>query len=440
MSTVLRSPPPARPATNDLVTVQLSQLKVGAILHAPIYDAHSERCPLLLSAGSELTVGQIRALERRGVTQVRIHVHEVERVTDEARAPTALSPHQRAVLRQAARHAETQPVARKPAVAGWRCERDSYLHEVRPPARPERDVQLAVEFEQIYENQVRAATTMFREFTESGNVNAKQVEDIVIEQLREMAIDLDEFLSRGLRPIVCDYPSRHSLQCAMLASSVGMTMGLRKDDLVELSFGCLLHDAGMLLVPEHLRLNDGPLDMGDRLEVQKHSTYAADLLSNRNDVSHAAKMVVYQMHERMNGSGYPRQRQGQQIHLFARIAAVADTYLAMVSPRTYRDGLEPYQAVEKLLFATRKGLFDPSVVRGLLHTVSLFPIGSHVQLSDGRIGRVIRGNREHFARPVVEISEPCGSLPASEIIDLTKAPELSVTGTVDACALPWLRA
>jgi HD-GYP domain-containing protein (c-di-GMP phosphodiesterase class II) len=435
---VLRSPAPSRSQSGELVTVQLTQLKVGAILHAPIYDAHSDKSPLLLSAGSELTIGQIRALERRGVTQVRIHVHEVERVTDEARAPNALSAHQRDVLRQAARHAQSQPVTRKPAVAGWRCERDSFLNEVRPPAGLERNEQTAAEFERTYENQVRATSTMFREFTESGKVNAKLVEDIAVEQLREMAADLDEFLSRGLRPIHSDYPSRHSLQCAMLASSIGMTMGLRKDDLVELSFGCLLHDAGMLLVPEHLRLNDGPLDIGDRLEVQKHPTYAADLLANRNDISHAAKMVVYQMHERMNGSGYPRQRQGQQIHLFARIAAVADTYLAMISPRTYRDGLEPYQAVEKLLFATRKGLFDPSVVRGLLHTVSLFPIGSHVQLSDGRIGRVIRGNRDHFARPVVEVVDSSGELPAVEIIDLSKMPELSVSGTVDASALPWL--
>jgi len=434
MPTVTRGPTATR-SFHDLVTVQLTQLKVGAVLNAPIYDAKGDKGPLLLSAGSELTVGQIQALERRGVTQVRVHPAELERITDAARAPAALSTHQRAVLRQAARNATVKPVERKASVSGWRSAPDSFFHELRAPATPERDPQLAAEFERSYDNHLRTTHVVFTEFIQEGKVNAQQVEDMALEHLHHIATDIDEFLSRGLKPVEKDYPSRHSLQTAMLAAAIGTTMGLRKDDLVELTFGCLLHDAGMLLIPEYLRLNDGPLDVGDRLQLQKHPAYAADRLTHASNVSHGAKMVVYQMHERMNGSGYPRQRQGQQIHPFARIAAVADTYLSMISPRAYRTGMEPYQAVEKLLFATRKGLFDPAVVRGLLHTVSLFPIGSHVQLSDGRVGRVIRGNRDHFARPVVEVADLSGTLPKVETIDLSKTPDLSVVSTVHATAL-----
>jgi HD-GYP domain-containing protein (c-di-GMP phosphodiesterase class II) len=272
---------------------------------------------------------------------------------------------------------------------------------------------------------------MFDEFIQSGRVNPHQVEDIAVEHLRELSTDLDEFLDRGLRPVESDYPSRHSVQTAMLAAAIGATMGLRKDDLIELGFGCLLHDGGMLLVPKQLHQCDAPLTTSERLAVQKHPMYAADRLSRCSDVAHASKMVVYQMHERMDGSGYPRQRQGMQIHLFARIAAVADTYVALVSPQRFHPGLEPYQAVESLLFATRKGEFDPSAVRAMLHTISLFPIGSRVQLNDGRVGRVIRGNREWFAKPVVEVTDHSSPQPRVEVVDLARTPDLSVVATVE---------
>ncbi|HET6423433.1 MAG TPA: HD domain-containing phosphohydrolase, partial [Planctomycetaceae bacterium] len=173
-----------------------------------------------------------------------------------------------------------------------------------------------------------------------------------------------------------------------------------------------------------------PLQVSERLELQKHPIYAADLLNRSRNVPHGAKMVVYQMHERLNGTGYPRQRQGSQIHTLARIAAVADTFLAMVSPRSFRQGLPPYKAVEKLLFATRQGYFDPAAVRGLLHAVSLFPLGSMVQLSDGRQGRVIRGNRDRFAQPVVEVVDLSGPLPRTELIDLSQRSDLQVVSTV----------
>ena len=113
-------------------------------------------------------------------------------------------------------------------------------------------------------------------------------------------------------------------------------------------------------------------------------------------------MVAYQMHERANGSGYPRGRTIEQTHPLARIAAVADSFTALVSARPHRAGMLPYFAVEKLVRDTAKGLFDPQAVRGLLQAVSLFPIGSYVELNDGYVGRVIRSNAFDYTKPIVE--------------------------------------
>jgi HD-GYP domain-containing protein (c-di-GMP phosphodiesterase class II) len=262
-------------------------------------------------------------------------------------------------------------------------------------------------------------------------LNARRVNDLSQQHLTQIAVDLDEFLMCGLQPIRTDYPSRHCLQTAMLACSIGTTMGLGHDELLELGFGCLLHDAGMLLVPRPILEATGALTVAQRLEMQKHPQHAANLLNSCRDVPQGARHIVDQMHERMNGTGYPRQRSGHQIHPLARIAAVADTHLALVSPRPFRAALEPYQAIEKLLFSTRQGLFDPAAVRALIHTVSLFPIGSGVLLNDGRRGRVIRGNRDQFARPVVEIIAPDPPWAATDVVDLSEAPELTVVSTTE---------
>ena len=103
---------------------------------------------------------------------------------------------------------------------------------------------------------------------------------------------------------------------------------------------------------------------------------------------------------------YPKRRTAKRINFLTKISAVADTYVALVTERGHRPALQPYFAVETILKDVRNGLFDPMAVRGLLETISLFPIGSFAQRSDQRVGRVIRSNGAHFTRPIMEIWQP----------------------------------
>ncbi|HUQ72088.1 MAG TPA: HD domain-containing phosphohydrolase [Planctomycetaceae bacterium] len=415
--------------TDDYVSTRLSQLKVGAALRQPIYDAQSQRRQLLLAAGCVLSESQLRALRRRGITSVFVHRTEFVRITGNHHAPAASSAAPRPL--PPAPPAENVAPPPDAASGGWKNEADSFINSVQPPKLLLRNLARAAQFARTYDQAVESTSVVVDVLVKYKELNARRVNDLSQQHLAQIAVDLDEFLMCGLQPVRSDYPSRHCLQTAMLACSIGTTMGLRRDELMELGFGCLLHDAGMLLVPRAILEATGALTVAQRLEVQKHPMHAANLLNHCRDVPQGARHIVYQMHERMNGSGYPRQRSGNQIHLLARIAAVADTHLALVSPRPFRPALEPYQAIEKLLFSTRQGLFDPSVVRALIHTVSLFPIGSGVLLNDGRRGRVIRGNRDQFARPVIEIVDSNPPWPVTDVINLSETPELTVVSTTE---------
>ena len=177
----------------------------------------------------------------------------------------------------------------------------------------------------------------------------------------------------------------------------------------------------MLHVDESLYHSKEVLDPVAFLDITKHPVIAADMLYQRMEqVPVGVRMVVYQMHERCNGSGYPRGRTGDRIHPLAKISAVADAYVALVSARPHRHAMLPYFAMKKMLEDVKAGLFDATVVRALLHTVSLFPIGSYCELNNGGVAKVIRSNGSAYDRPIVEAWKQSHFSAEPEVVDLTE--------------------
>ncbi|MDX1970138.1 MAG: HD domain-containing phosphohydrolase [Planctomycetaceae bacterium] len=421
-------------STDEYVCVRLSQLAVGSRLRSPVYDGRpGQQKQLLLSAGKQLAPSYLDNLQRRGIQSVLIHRNDWQRISENERSrqnkKRTLRP--RHFIPHVAKIPATQRGSVAPGWSGWKIEGDSFVHEIHTPELARRDPLRMQQFQHSYEAGLKCTVSLIQLLVQEQQLNTDAAIRLSEQHLREVAEDLDEFLHRGVSPISSDYPSRHSLQTAMLATSMGAIMGFGREELLELGCGCLLHDAGMLMVPSHLLLASGTMSAADRLEIQKHPIYSANLIQERRDVPHGARHVVYQMHERMNGSGYPRGRSGLQIHPLARIAAVADTFLALVSPRPFRAALRPYEAVERILFAARQGLFDPSPVRALLHTISLFPIGSFVTLSNGQTAQVLRANREDFTRPKVQLLDPLGMSGEEEVIDLSEERKLIVVASAD---------
>ena len=123
------------------------------------------------------------------------------------------------------------------------------------------------------------------------------------------------------------------------------------------------------------------------------------------------------------------------MHDLARVAALADAHVALVSDRPHRAALLPYYAMEKLLQDTQNGLYDVRVMRSLLASVSLFPIGSCIALNDGRVGRVLRARDGHFDRPIIELWDPDRLHAKPAMVSLVEHPKLKVQR-----AIPALRA
>jgi HD-GYP domain-containing protein (c-di-GMP phosphodiesterase class II) len=248
---------------------------------------------------------------------------------------------------------------------------------------------------------------------------------VVEQHRRHLREDYHGAVNLAVQPLYDSYPVRHSVQSSMLSMAMGIDAGFTEEDLRSISLGSLVHDLGMLLVPTRL-LNVEVMTDRDRRDLMRHPLHAATALDGQPGVPTAARDVAAQMHERLDGSGYPHALKESSIHRLARYAAVADAFLGMISPRPHRAAHEPYHAMEEILFAAHRGRFESAAVRTLLRVVSLYPVGSCVWLNDGRVGRVLYSNPDMVDRPVILALDLHRDPPIPEAIDLAARPELSV--------------
>ena len=408
----------------EFTQIDVSQLRVGATLRSPIYQNVGGHELLLLASGMQISETLLTRLKRRGVTRVRVAVDDLPQLTTDGRQRNSGSD-----LSQR----EPSVVAAAPAAGdGPKVYRDSFVRQLTQHPASRYEGRLAERCQATYQNSISEIEQTFDRLRSGTAQRADDIKDISNELLVRLTEDLDLFVSLGLSPACDQYPYKHSLQTMMVALSLGTVMGLPYPQLGELGMGCLMHDVGMFHIEKKLLSRPGRLGPLDFVVIQRHPIVSFELLMEVPNVPYAALMVAYQMHERCNGSGYPRRRCTAQIHPLAKIAAVADVFVAMISPRPHRAAMLPYHAMEQILRGTRQGLFDQDVVRALLRTVSLFPISSYVELSDGRFAKVLRANHSDYMRPVVEI---CGAAGPASIIDLSTDPALRVTGPIPDEAL-----
>jgi HD-GYP domain-containing protein (c-di-GMP phosphodiesterase class II) len=423
MTVLTGKPEESTDAEGRFANVPVSRLRAGAKLRFPVYDDRADREVLLLAAGTKVTSSLVERLKQRGVQQVRVSLDDLQGMKSTAeRSRKGPSDRQRT---------GNPAVPIRPATEFRKLlTPESFVHTVSRHGSSQYEAATARKFVKGYCESVRQVESLFTGLASGGMRDASEIAAVSSNSLVKITEDLDLFVRMGITPVTDKYPCKHSLQTAMLAMSVATVMGHKRNDLIELGIGCLVHDAGMLRLDAELLRMDKVLDGVQFLEITKHPTITFEMLKDLPDVPIGARFVAYQMHERCDGSGYPRKRVASQIHPFSKIAAVADVFVALLSPRPHRPGMLPYHAMEEILKGARRGLYDPAAVRALLHTVSLFPIGSCVRMNDGRVGRVVRSNREEFSRPVVEAWHPEMVEPQFELVDLSKASTLSITGVL----------
>jgi hypothetical protein len=416
-----------------LTTIPTSLLKEGAVLSAPVHDQQLNT--KLLSSGVPITGELLQGLRRRAIHTVVVEQGDVARLSlYQPQGTIRVASAQRSGFRSTleTNHSrELDSKAENPPELQLRKTGDPFAQRILQHATCPYDADLIARFGIFHQQSLEFLEGLYTSLTDPSGSRGKpafeRLESTCLQALSEAAEDMDLFLCLGANPFALDYPHRHSLHVAMVAIGIGSALKLDKRTLVELGIGCLLHDTGMLRLENEVYRAERILEPIEFRKITKHPVLTFELLEPCLDrVPVGARMVAYQMHERCDGGGYPRGRRSDQIHELAKIAAVADTYVALVSPRPHRRGMLPYFALEKVLHGVRDGLFDSRAVRGLIESISLFPIGSYIATSDDRIGRVIRSGRGNFDQPLIELWGRRELHKPPSLVDLAHEPDIKI--------------
>ena len=220
--------------------------------------------------------------------------------------------------------------------------------------------------------------------------------------------------------------------CVTLGSmKIGKGLGYNTKSLLELGLGAFFENIGMYKIPDRILEKKERLNPDELAEVRKHPEICFRILGGKEGPLPWLAEVALQIHERSDGSGYPKGLKGEKISEYASIIGIMDTFMAMIKPRAYRDKYLQTNAVKNIIGL--EGKFPQKVVKGFLNQISLFPINTYVRLTNNSIGKVISTDKVQPLRPTIALLyDGLGEkLEKREIIHLSKSPLLHIVDTLD---------
>src|SRR5713226_4158073 len=217
----------------------------------------------------------------------------------------------------------------------------------------------------------------------------------------------------------------------IIAIKIGMGLKYPRQDLMRLGVAAILHDVGMCLVPEEILNKPGPLSSEERNLIKRHPELGAQALRRLGSDADWIAELVLQEHERLGGQGYPRGLKGEEVHEYAQIIGLADTFEALLHARPYRKRFLPHEAIRELV-TKGKTSFPTKILKCVIQQFSVFPLGTHVRLNTGESAEVVELNPQYPLRPVVKVhTDPHGlSLKEARTLDLSKSSLVHVTEIV----------
>ena len=250
---------------------------------------------------------------------------------------------------------------------------------------------------------------------------------LVDEIRRSTARNQNAFLSLTRPKDKEDYICLHSIATCALMIMLGRNMGMDQETIISLGLAGLLHDIGNIGFPADLLNKPGKLTQEEYNIVKTHPIRGWEILNNHH-LDNIVLDVCLHHHERMDCNGYPECLPLDSLSLFARMAAICDTYDSLISDSYYRKGISPANAIREMT-RCQEAQFDKEVFHAFVKTVGFYPFGTLVKLKSGRVAVVEEQSKKSLATPIVRvffstrIDEPI----FQEWVDLSKVPDKIVS-------------
>ena len=332
-----------------MIIVPVENLKSGMTLEKDVASTSATEYRILLTAGTVITAEMISMLKSKGIKSVKISGEEA---------------------------AEPAPVPETKAEQAKR-------HIGRALS----------ELNDIFDS---------REIQEISQEAVRKVDRIADDILNDLSSD-STYLGTQMIALqnFDDYTYKHCLRVAMLSTSICTELKLDRESTKEVIVSALLHDIGKSNIDHDIIIKPGKLTDEEFAEIKRHPLIGYQVLKRTGGYNGNILSGVLFHQEKFDGSGYPTGISGTKIPLIARIIAVADVFDALTSNRPYR---KPWSVAEteEYMLGSCGTHFDFNVTSAFLHAFNPYPIGTMVELSDGRHGLVI-AHSTNVLRPTIRI-------------------------------------
>ena len=222
------------------------------------------------------------------------------------------------------------------------------------------------------------------------------------------------------------YMTQHAIGAAVLACHLAKALQLADNYIQAITLGALLFDMGRFKLPLPLINKTGKLSESEFSLIRKHVHFGEQMLQYVNDVPSVVYKMLWDHHEKVDGSGYPNGKVDEEISVYGKIGAIVDAYDSMTSEQIHKTSMGPIAARTQI--KKEAGLaFDRQLAALFLKSIGQIPVGSCVQLSNGRIGFVLTLNKDMRPATIRQVYSLSSKAFISDTdIQLDKTPDITL--------------
>jgi putative nucleotidyltransferase with HDIG domain len=267
----------------------------------------------------------------------------------------------------------------------------------------------------------QAVVSMFQEVRMGNAISAEAAGELVEEISSSVRRNPGALISLARLKTADDYTYMHSVAVCALMVALARQLELDEKDVREAGMAGLLHDLGKAMMPMDVLNKPGKLTDDEFRIIKGHPVEGHRILLEGKTASDIVLDVCLHHHEKIDGTGYPDRLSGDQISLFAKMGAVCDVYDAITSNRPYKAGWCPAESILKMT-EWSKGHFDERVFQAFIKSIGIYPVGTLVKLSSGRLAVVLEQSEKSLLTPRVKVffSTRSQTRITPELLDLSR--------------------